>query len=299
MFSIISDGGCDFSAEEAQQMSVDIVPFYLSFDQETYMKEDVDISKEDYFKRMQEDKDLFPKTSQPSPQDYVDVYRPHLEAGKDLISLTISSKLSGTHNSATLAAEMLAEEFPDRKVAVIDSLNSAVGQGLILREIVRMRDEGFSIDETVSLAGKVRETTKIYFTLDTLEYLRRGGRVGPTTALVGGILGLRPVLHLVDGSIEQLESVRGRKKVLAQMEAGIGSILAEEDEFTNIAVGHILCEDDARGFSENLASGSGKEITTPLTAVGAAVGTHTGPGALAVAYCKTYEAFAGAQAKAA
>jgi len=299
MFSIISDGGCDFSTEEAHQAGVEIVPFYLSFDQETYIKEGIDISKEDYFKRMQEDKELFPKTSQPSPQDYVKAYRPHFAAGKNIVSLTISSKLSGTYNSATLAAEMLAEEFPDRKVIVIDSLNGAIGQGLILREIVRMRDAGLDIDEVADLAKKVRDTTKTYFTLDTLEYLRKGGRVGPTTALVGGILGLRPVLHLVDGSVEQLESVRGRKKVLAQMESGIASILADEDEFTNIAVGHILCADDAIGFSANLAEASGKEIVTPVTEVGAAIGTHTGPGALAVAYCKTYEAFAGAQAQAA
>ena len=289
MFQLISDGGCDFAAQEAQQYKIDIVPFYVSFDHENYMKEGIDISKEDYFSRMQAKKDLFPKTSQPSPQDYQDVYRPHLEAGKDIISLTISSKLSGTHNSATLAAELLAEEFPERKVIVIDSLSSAVGQGLILRELIKMREAGYSIDEAAALAERVKETTKIYFALDTVEYLRRGGRVGPTTALVGGILNLRPVLHLVNGEVEQLESVRGRKKVLQLMEEGLVVALKDEVEDIEICVGHILCEDDAEKLNADLEKALSTTIDNPITAVGAAIGTHTGPGAIAVAYCKKYE----------
>lgn len=292
MFQLVSDGGCEFTAAEAEQFQVEVIPFYVSFDEKTYLKEGIDISKDEYFKRLQEDKDLFPKTSQPNPQDYVDVYRPHLEAGKDILSLTISSKLSGTYNSATLAAKMLREEFPDRNIVVIDTLNSALGQNLILREVIKMRDAGFSLEKTTEIADKILQTTKIYFTLDTLEYLKKGGRVGPTTALVGGILGLRPVLHLVNGEVEQLESVRGRKKVMQLMEEGISEVLKEDADKVNICVGHILSEDDARSMKESLEKSIGIEITTPLTEVGATIGTHTGPGALAVAYCMKYENFA-------
>jgi len=291
MFKIISDGGCDFTAEEVQRYDIDIVPFYVSLDQETYLKEGIDISTEDYFKRIQEDKDLFPKTSQPNPQDYTEAYRPHLEAGKDILSLTISSKLSGTHNSATLAADLMREEFPDRQIIVIDSINAAMGQNLILREIIKMRYQGYSLAETAELAEKVLKTTKTYFTLDTLDYLKKGGRVGPTTALVGGVLGLRPVLHMVEGSVEQLESVRGRKKVLQLMEEGIAAVLKDDIDDVEICIGHILCEDDAIGFKENLEKSAGTTITTPIVEVGATIGSHTGPGALAVAYCKKFESF--------
>ncbi|MCL2745598.1 MAG: DegV family protein [Coriobacteriia bacterium] len=291
MFQLVSDGGCEFTNEEAQLHKVDVVPFYVSFDEKTYLKESIDIAKDEYFRRMQEDKELFPKTSQPNPQDYVDAYRPHLEAGKDILSLTISSKLSGTHNSATLAAEMLKEEFPDRAIVVIDTLNSALGQNLILREVVKMRDAGYSLQETAEVTAKVLRTTKIYFTLDTLEYLKKGGRVGPTTALVGGILGLRPVLHLVDGEVEQLESVRGRKKVMQLMEEGIAKAVKDDKENINLCVGHILSEEDGLSLKASLEKSIGTEITTPLTEVGATIGTHTGPGALAVAYCMKYETF--------
>jgi len=292
MFQLISDGGCDFTKEEAQKYNIDIVPFYVTFDGETHLKEGVDITKEDFFKRLSTEKNLFPKTSQPTPQDYIDVYEPHLKAGKNLISLTISSKLSGTYNSATLAASILKEDYPNRTIIVIDSLNCAIGQGLILRELIKMRDNGIVITKAADITKKVIETTKIYFTLDSLEYLRRGGRVGPTTAFVGGILGLRPILHIVDGAVEQLESVQGKKKVLQLIEDGIVDALKDDLQNVSLSIGHILSKDDASTLKTSLEKALGTKITNPIAEIDATIGTHAGPGALAIAYCKKYEALA-------
>jgi len=289
MFQLVSDGGCDFTKDEVKKHNIDIIPFYVTLDQETYLKEGVDISKEEYFTRLVDDKSLNPKTAQPSPQDYIDIYTPHLKAGRDIISLTISSKFSGTYNSAKLAATMLEDDFPDRTIIVIDSLNCAVGQGLILKEMVKMRDKGYSITKTAELAEKVKESVRIYFSLDTLEYLKKGGRVGPTTAFVGGILGLRPILHIVDGAVEQLESVRGRDKVLKLLEEGIVAALEGELQNVNIAIAHILREGDAIKFKNNLQAALSIELTNPVVEVGATIGTHAGPGALAIAYCKKHE----------
>lgn len=290
-FQLITDGGCDFTEREIQQYNIDVVPFYVTFDQETHLKEGIDITKEEYFKRLKAEKDLYPKTSQPSLQDYVDMYKPHLEAGKNIISLTISSKLSGTYNSASLAANMLKEEYPNRTIIVIDSLNASVGQGLVLRELIKMRDKGFSIIKAAKTAEKIIETVRIYFTLESLEYLRRGGRVGPTTALVGGILGLRPVLHLIDGAVEQLESVRGNKKVLQLIGEGLVDALKDDIQNVNISVGHILSPDDATIIKVNLEESLNIKITNPIAEIGVTIGAHAGPGALAVAYCKKYESF--------
>ena len=291
MFQIISDGGCDFTKEEVKKYGIDVIPFYITYDQKTYLKEGVDITKDEYFRRLIDDKTLFPKTSQPSPQDYMDAYTPHLKAGKDIISLTISSKLSGTFNSATLAAQTLKDDYPNQKIIVIDSLNASLCQGLILKEIIKMRDKGYSIDETAKLAGKIIETAKIYFTLDTLEYLKRGGRVGPTTALVGGILGLRPILQLVEGAVEQLDSVRGKKRVMQLVEEGIVAALKDDIQSVNVAIGHILREEDAVNFKAGLENSLNTKILSPITEVGVTIGTHAGPGAIAVAYCKKYETF--------
>ena len=292
MFQIISDGGCDFTKAEVQKHNIDVVPFYVTLDGETYLKEGVDISKEEYFSRLAADKTLFPKTAQPSPQDYIDAYTPHLAAGKDIISLTISSKLSGTFNSATLAASTLKEDFPDRTIIVIDSLSCAIGQGLVLKEMIKMRDRGYSLTQTAEIAAEVIKSVKIYFSLDTLEYLKKGGRVGPTTALVGGLLGLRPILHLVDGAVEQLDSVRGKHKVLQLIEEGVTAALKDDVDNINLAIGHILREAEATKFKTGLEASLGMPAAGPVVEVGATIGTHAGPGAIAIAYCKKYEAFA-------
>ena len=291
MFKIISDGSCDFTAEEVQRHNIDVVPFYITLNDETQLKEGVDITKEEYFKRLLEDKTLFPKTAQPSPQDYIDVYKPYLEEGKNIISLTISSKLSGSHNSATLAAGMLKEDYPTRTIIVVDSLSVTIGQGLILKELIKMRDEGFLITQAAEITEKIIKTAKVYFTLDTLEYLKRGGRVGPTTALVGGILGLRPVLHIVDGTVEQLDSVRGNKKVLQLIEEGLVDALKDDVQNVNVSVGHILRLEGATTLKTNLEASLDMKITGPVVDVGVTIGTHAGPGAIAVAYCKKYETF--------
>jgi len=290
MFQIISDGGCDFSTEEAWQHKVDIVPFYISFDQENYLKEGVDITKEAYFKRLASEKGLFPKTSQPSPQDYIDVYTPHLEAGDDILVLTISSKLSGSHSSATLAADMLKEAYPDREIKLIDSLSASVGQGLILREIIQMRDAGYTVQKAAELAEKIRDTTSLYCTLDTLEYLKRGGRVGPATAFVGGILGLSPILQLVEGEVSQLDNVRGRKKALQLLEEALVETLKDTAEDVSLGIGHILSEGDALAFQTRTEAALGIQITNPITEAGATIGTHAGPGGLVFAYCMKYDA---------
>ena len=289
MFQIISDGSCDFTAEEVKKHNIQVIPFYITFDGSSHLKEGVDISQDAYFQRLIDEKNLFPKTSQPNPQDYIDVFLPHLKAGRDVLSVTISSKLSGSHNSATLAAEMMQAEFPDRKIVIVDTLNASLCHGIILREIIRMRDAGYSIDKTAGIAQKVIQSARVYFTLDTLEYLKRGGRVGPTTALVGGILGLRPILQLVDGEVSQLDNVRGKKRVLKLMEEAIVDALEGETGNVSLCVGHIRNQDVATEFQSNVEAALNMKIGNPITSVGATIGTHAGPGALAFAYCRKYE----------
>jgi len=288
MFKIVSDGSCDFSSAEVKQYGIDVIPFYITFDQSTYLKEGVDISKDGYFNRLLNEKNLFPKTSQPNPQDYAEVYTPHLKAGFDIISLTISSKLSGSYQSAVIASEMLKEEYPERTIAIIDSESACIGQGLILKEIIKMRDAGLNLDKTVENAHKVLKSTNLYFTLDTLEYLKKGGRIGPTTALVGGILGLRPIMQFIQGTVSQIDNVRGKKKALELMQEAAVEVLRDAKDNVSVSVGHILSEDDALKFKTNIEKELGIKVEDQVTEVGATIGTHAGPGAFAFAYCRKY-----------
>lgn len=289
MFQIISDGGSDFSKEEIEEYGIEVVPFYVNFDDE-FLKVGVDITTEAFFNRLSTEKGVFPKTSQPNPHDYIEACEPYLKARKDIVILTLSSKLSGSYNSAMVATDILKEEYPEREIMIIDSLNGSIAQGLILREMIKMRDAGYSLVRTTELTRKVMETTRVYFTLDTLEYLKRGGRVGPTTAFVGGILGLRPILQLEDGEVSQLDNVRGKKNVLRLIEEAMVSALEDEKENVCISIGHIFSEKDAVTFKGNLETALGISIETPITEVGATIGAHAGPGALALAYCKKYDA---------
>ena len=290
MFQIVSDGGCDFSKEEAENYNVDVIPFYLTLDGNP-LKEGVDISREEYFYRLKADKKVFPKVGPPGRQDFVDKYIPHLQAGKDIIVLTMSSRLSGAFNSATLAVSKAKKDFPDREIIVINSRNCAIGQGLILREIIKMRNNGVSIAEAAALAEKVIATTRIYFTVDNLEYLKRGGRVGAATALVGGVIGLHPVLYIEDGAIKQLDSIRGKRKVLWLMREALVDAVKDDIQNINISIGHILSLGDAAAMKAVAGKALGIKISNPITEVGITIGTHAGPGALAVAYCKKYETF--------
>lgn len=292
MFQIISDGGSDFSKEEIAVHGIEVVPFYVNFG-DAFLKVGVDITTEEFFNRLTAEKGIFPKTSQPNPHDYIEVCEPYLQKDQDIILFTISSKLSGSHNSAMVAANILKEEYPDRKIVVIDSLNGSVAQGLILREMIKMRDAGYTLERTATLTEAVMKTTRVYFTLDTLEYLKRGGRVGPTTAFVGGVLGLRPILQLENGEVSQLDNVRGKKNVLRLIEEALVGALSDEKENVNISIGHIFSEKEAMTFKASLESALGIQIDTPITEVGATIGAHAGPGALAFAYCKKYESLEG------
>ena len=284
MFRIISDGACDFSPEQVRERNIHIVPFYITFDGTTYLKEGIDISITDYFNKIQADKNLFPKTSQPNPQDYMDAMTPYLEAGEDVLIVTIASKLSGSYNSAIIAQNTLSEEFPERKIEVIDSTSVTAGQALLVNELITLRDSGASLTEAADKGRKIAKTLKIYFTLDTLEYLKRGGRVGPTTALVGGILGLKPILQVVDGEISQVDNVRGQKKVISLMVEGLVGALSGQADKVHLAVGHILRPEDVVDFRQQVESALDTTLALPEISVGVTIGAHAGPGALVVAY---------------
>jgi len=290
MFKIISDGSCDFSTEEVAKYGLQIVPFYITMDNENFLKEGIDITKDEYFNKLVADKNLYPKTAQPSPQDYVDVYEPLLKEGNDLLVLTISSKLSGSNQSANIAKEMMQEDYPERTIEIVDTLNASIGQGLVLREVLRMNEAGLELADMAAKAREVVKTVRTLFTLDSLEYLKKGGRIGPTQAFVGGILGLRPILQVVDGEIVSLENVRGKKRVLNMLSSAVVDVLKDTKNDANISIGEIMSMEDAEKFQAGIESSLDVKINNPITSVGVTIGTHTGPGAMAIAYCRKYEA---------
>ena len=160
-YKIIADGACDLYGENADKIGVQIVPFYVAFEENVYKKEGAEIEVRHFYKEMVENPTVFPKTSMPSVQDYVDVFTPIVKAGEGVLCICITTKFSGSYNSAVNARNMLLEDYPDAKIEVIDSTLNTVEEGIFVREAARMKAAGLSLEESVQALERIKSTGRI------------------------------------------------------------------------------------------------------------------------------------------
>ncbi|HAX34725.1 MAG TPA: DegV family protein, partial [Tyzzerella sp.] len=215
-YQIFSDGACDIGFAKAKELGIGLIPFYISIDHETYYKEIQEISLEEYFRYMTEEKG-YPKPSLPSIQDYMDAFRPDLEAGKDIICITMTRTLTASLESAVTAKSMLEEEFPHAQIHVINSWVATGAQALLLMEMARMQKDGKSLNEVITYAEKAREDARIHFMVGDLSYLEIGGRIGKVATISAGLLKIKPIIILKGGEICAGGICRARKKGLTQI----------------------------------------------------------------------------------
>ena len=290
-FQIFSDGACDIGFETAAALNIQLIPFYVSIDHENYYKEIVEISLEKYFHFMTEEKG-YPKTSLPSIQDYIDAFRPALQAGKNVLCLTMTRSLTASLESAMTAKAMLEDEFPDAKIEIINSWVATGAQMLILMEMARMQKNGKSFEEVVSYAEKARADARIHFMVGDLSYLEVGGRIGKLATLSGGLLKIKPIIILKDGEIGVGGVCRARKKGLTQIADVTKKHFKEtgENPAEYIAtLGTNTIWDDMDSFFElTKASAPGMEFL-PHFQIGATISSHTGPGTTGFCFVKKYE----------
>ena len=177
LYEIFADSGCDIPLDLMKKWNIHPVYFYVSFDGETYRKEKLEVDTTDYYTRMIEE-NAFPKTSLPSVQDYVDAFTPVVKEGKGIICICMSGKLSGSHQSAKTARDILLETYPKAHIKVIESKMCTVDEGLYVLEAARMRDAGISYKDAVAHLKRILTTGRICFTVGNLDHLKRGGRIG-------------------------------------------------------------------------------------------------------------------------
>ena len=211
-YHIISDGSCDLPVELAAEKNITVVPFYVSFDDEHYLKENVEIGIRDFYQQMVDRKGVYPKSSMPSTQDYVDVFLPWAQKGIPVICICITTKFSGSMQSALNAREIVHETLPDARITVIDATVNTVLQGLYVLEAAALRDSGMEYEACVARLEEIKSTGRIFFTVGDMEYLKHGGRIGKVSAVAGSILGIRPVITLREGEIFPSGIDRGRKR---------------------------------------------------------------------------------------
>jgi DegV family protein with EDD domain len=212
MLRIVIDGAADLPAEWEKEFEIDVIPINIHFGEKTYLQF-VDLDFEGFYNMVDETKD-FPKTSQPSPHQFVEYYKKIAQPGDTILSMHVTSKLSGTYASAVAAAEEVKDTF---NIVTIDSAGGSMGLGFMCRAARQMERAGKSVEEIVKYIESVRESVQIILTLDTLDYARRSGRVGTLSAALASVLNVKPIAVLKDGVVDMVDKVRTRKAALERV----------------------------------------------------------------------------------
>ena len=281
---IITDSASDLSRSEADKHGIDFVPLTVTIGDNDF-QDGITLEPVELFQGMREGKSY--RTSQPSVGAFEAAFRKYAETGTPCVYIAFSSELSGTYQSGLLAREQLLEEFPDLKLEVIDSKCASAGLGLVALHAAELAKNGASFAEIVEASKDRALHMEHIFTVDKLDYLVRGGRVSPVAAFIGGILNIKPILHVDSGKLIPIEKVRGRKKVLARIIEILeerGSALADQ----TIGISHGDDIEDAKLLQSMIAEKFGCSKFF-ITMIGASIGAHAGPGTLSVFFLnKTY-----------
>ena len=274
---IITDSTVDIPEKYSSLFSV--IPLTVSFGETDYI-DGVTLNKQDFY-RMLTSSPVLPKTSQATPDAFARVFRELKEKGEEAVVITVSSRLSGTYQSACIAAE----DFPN--VRVVDSMNVSIGSGVLAEYALRCASEGMGIDELAQHLLKKRDDIGLVAMVDTLEYLKKGGRISGAAAFAGGVLGIKPVVTARDGELTVLGKARGSKKA--------NNLLAEQirrdgvDFSMPLLLGYTgLSDDMLRQYIRDSESlWKGRVTGLDCVRLSSVIGTHAGPGAVAVAYFKS------------
>lgn len=271
MLKVITDSTCDLLPEQVEAHHLSVVPLYVNFDGKLH-KDRLEINTPDIFNGVKAGKKI-PSTSQPSPEDFKAVYDNALMLSDHVLSVHISSKMSGTAQSATIAAK----EFPG-KVTVFDSETVSVGLGMMAMRASDMAWMGGRLEEIMDILEKIRQKQSIRFTVDTLEFLRLNGRIGGAQAMLGSLLNIKPLLAVKAGRVEAAGRVRGRPQALKELQNHVAKYVQENGPSRLCMIDTPGAEQEARTMAEAIRA-TGVEVVG-VNQLGAVVATHAGPGTI-------------------
>ncbi len=280
-YIIVTDSCCDLPADLARDMGLEVICLNVLVDGKTYTNhlDWKDISAKDFYDLMWAEQTS--STSAPSIGDFIQVFEPILQAGKDVLYLGFSSALSSTVSTGMLAAQELSEQYPHRKVLCVDTKCASLGQGLLVRHVWQKQQAGASVEEAHAYAQSLVPNLCHWFTVNDLHALQRGGRVSKTTAVLGTALQIKPVLHCDgEGRLTKLSTARGRKGSLIALKDRLKETITQPEEQT-IFISHGDCEEEARLLADMIA----REVPVKgfvFNPVGPVIGAHTGAGVIAL-----------------
>lgn len=280
-YVIATDSTTDMGKEYYEKNNISYIGMHYTIDDTEHVQySENDLEIKEFYDKVRAGS--MPKTSQVAYDDLISLFRSITSEGKDIFYLCFSSALSGSYQTALLAAKDLMEENPDRKISVVDSVSASGGEGLLLNLCVTKRNQGATLDELTEYAERIKHNTCHLFTVDDLNHLHRGGRVSKLSAVVGGMLGIKPILYVSDtGHLIPYAKIRGRKQSLDSMAKQMKEkyLPGQNEEI-------YICDGDARKDSEYLGEQIKKMMPDVKRVrygnVGAVIGTHSGPGTVAL-----------------
>ena len=276
-FMIISDSGCDFTQDQLQQLDVTRVPLSIVLNDQLSPDFATDAERKGLYDAIRGG--AMPTTSAVNPDGWASFMRPILDEGKDILCMVFSSALSTTYQSAVIAAQELIDEYPQRKIHVVDTLCAALGQGLLVWHACQKRDAGMDLDQVTEWVEENKLHICHWVTVDDLFHLKRGGRVSATTALVGTMLNIKPIINVNDeGKLISVSKARGRKAAMDQLVKKFADHVIDKEM---VFIGHGDCPEDAEALAAILREKHGVQ-NIQIGYVGAVIGAHTGPGVLVV-----------------
>ncbi|TFB22046.1 DegV family protein [Filobacillus milosensis] len=274
---IVIDSASDLPKDIQEQYQIDSVPLLVHLDGEDYLDGE-SIEPKTVYNAMRAGKS--PKTAQATPESFYKIFKKHVEQNRAVIYMAFSSELSGTYQSAIIAKEQIAEDYPDADLYCIDTKAASLGCGLIAYHAAELANRGGDVQDILDMTNHYVNNIEHIFTVDDLEYLHRGGRVSRTQAFVGSLLKIKPLLHVEDGKLIPLEKIRGAKKVLRRMV----DLMNERGENLNeqtIAITHGDDEENANKLKELIQEEiNPKQVI--VSPIGSAIGAHAGPGTIAL-----------------
>ncbi|MBQ4070797.1 MAG: DegV family protein [Clostridia bacterium] len=278
-YVIFTDSACDIKPEILKEWGVYYRPLSLHFDEDETLYSNDEIEPKAFYDKMRSGS--IAKTSAVNSEDFISAFEQLLKEGNDILYLGFSSGLSTTYNSARIAADELRESYPDRKIIVVDTLAASAGEGLIVYLTVKKRAEGATLEEAAAFAEDIKFKISIWFTVDDLVYLKRGGRISAASAFFGNMLGIKPVLHMDnEGHLVAVEKVRGRKTSIEALAKKYGE-LATDTKNNTIFISHADCEDEVTRLATIFEEKYGVKVEL-ITDVGPVIGAHAGPGTIAL-----------------
>ena len=285
-YVIMTDSCCDLTDQMARDLELEVLPLTMHMDGQDYPNDlaGTAISNQEFYKRIRAGK--LATTSAVNVGQFQDAMRRVLESGRDIVCVCFSSALSTTYQSAVIAAEDLRAEFPEAEIHVVDSLSASLGQGLLLYLAVEQKRKGLTAAELAKWVEDNRLTVCHWFTVDDLNFLKRGGRVSATTALLGTMLSIKPIMHTSDeGKLVPVSKARGRKAAIAALLDKIEALGIHPEKQT-MFICHADCEEDAKAVAQTIQDRFGTP-TVHINYIGPVIGSHTGPNTMGLFFVGT------------